>query len=320
MALLMVGFLIGGSLTRDALRGHGATVLRVSLAVVVASALFVFVGLLLLGVTPAVALVLAGAATSTAPAATADVVREVGAEGPFTTTLLGIVAIDDAWGLLLFTMCLVVASSLGGEVAAIPLVAQALWEIGGAVGVGIAIGVPMSFLTGRVEPGEPTQAEALGAVLLCGGIALGLGVSFLLSAIVLGTVVANLAQHHSRPFRAIEGIEWPFLVLFFILSGASLGSDSLQIVGPIVVVYVVARALGRFVGGPLGARDRGFGFRIALGLMPQAGVALGMGLVAAERFPEHAQVILATIVAGTAFFELTGPVLARWAIKQSGEA
>lgn len=90
--------------------------------------------------------------------------------------------------------------------------------------VGCGIGVPMALLTGRVRSGEPTQAEALGGVLLCGGVALFLDVSFLLAAMTMGVVVANLARHHRRPFREIEGIEWPSMVLFFVSRWAGLAT------------------------------------------------------------------------------------------------
>ena len=77
----------------------------------------------------------------------------------------------------------------------------------------------MAFFTGRVAPGEPTQSEALGWVLLCSGLAEWLEVSSILPAMSMGVVVANFAKHHKRPFHAIEGIEWPFMILFFVGRG-----------------------------------------------------------------------------------------------------
>ena len=95
-------------------------------------------------------------------------------------------------------------------------------EIGGALLLGVGIGIPTAYLTGRLDPGGPTLAEALGVVFLCGGLALWPHVSFLLAAMALGATVASLARHHRRPFHAIEGIEWPFMILFFLLAGASI--------------------------------------------------------------------------------------------------
>jgi Kef-type K+ transport system membrane component KefB len=166
--------------------------------------------------------------------------------------------------------------------------------------------------------------EALGAVFLCGGIALWLEVSYLLAAMVMGVLVANLARHHVRPFHAIEGIEWPFMVLFFVLSGASLHSDSLARVGIVVVAFVGLRILGRLAGAwalvGLGRIDRKLGAWMGLALLPQAGVALGMALVAAQRMPQLGDEILTVVIAATVFFEVVGPVFTRLALLRVGEA
>ena len=59
---------------------------------------------------------------------------------------------------------------------------------------------------------------------------------------------------------------------------------------------------------------------MAFALLPQAGVALGMALVASQRFPELADEILAIAIGATVFFELIGPVLTRMALMQAGDA
>ena len=140
---------------------------------------------------------------------------------------------------------------------------------------------------------------------------------------VLGAVVAARAHHHRRPFRAIEGIEWPFLVLFFVLAGASLDLSVLGRAGLALVVYVVMRVVGMALGCWCGARAVGADPAVqrwmGMALLPQAGVALGMALVAARRFPEVGNSLLALVIATTAFFELVGPVLARYALSRAGE-
>jgi len=323
LALVMVGFLLGGGLTAKTLRRHGREVLQVSVAVVVGTALVVGGGLWLLGVPLETAILLAAVSTATAPAAVADVVRESRAEGPFTRVLLGVVAIDDAWGLVLFSIAMAGVLAVSGESGA----AGALWhgarDLGGALALGLLLGIPMAFATGRLRPGEPTQAEALGVVFLCGGLALWLDVSFLLAAMVLGAVVANLARHHRRPFAAIEGIEWPFMILFFVLSGASLRPGSLLDESLLAVGYVVLRVLGRLAGGWVGARLCGLEGParqwMGLALLPQAGVALGMALLVAQRLPEAGGVLLPVVIGTTAIFELTGPLFTRRALRATGE-
>jgi len=323
MALVMVGFLLGSKLTFPAFRRYGRAVLSISLLDVLATSLLVAVGLMLIGVQPTVALLLAGIAPATAPAATADVVRELRAEGDFTRTLLGVVGIDDAWGLIAFSLLLATALALQQTGGIAQTLLTSAWEVGGALLLGIALGLPMAFLTGRLQPGEPTQAEALGMVFLCGGLALWLKVSFLLAAMTMGIVVANLARHHNRPFHAIEGIEWPFMILFFVLSGASLQLSSLAGAGSILAVYIALRIAGRLIGATLGARlgkaPPAIASHIWMALLPQAGVALGMVLFATQRFPEIGTTLFPVVITATVFFEVVGPVMTRLALTRTGE-
>lgn len=321
LALVMVGFLLGHSLSIRQLRKRGPSILVISSTKVITAFIAVAGGLLLLGQSPVVSLLLAAVATATAPAATADVVREQRAEGEFVDTLLGVVAIDDAWGLVLFSLTLAAIEAGTGIGNGSSELLFGIREIGGALLLGVVIGVPTAYVTGRVDPGEPTLVEALGVVFLCGGIALWLEVSFLLAAMALGATVASLARHHRRPFHAIEGIEWPFMILFFVLAGASIEIEMLTNFSGLIVGYLVLRAGGIVLGASVGSALAGEEPRIrrwlGFALLPQAGVALGMALVAAERFPERAPELLPVAIAATAFFELVGPVFTRLAVRRA---
>ncbi|MDX2315285.1 MAG: cation:proton antiporter [Gammaproteobacteria bacterium] len=217
IALMMIGFLIGGTLTRASFKRQGRRILSVSITMVVVTVTIVALGLVLLGVPVEIALLFAGIAPATDPAATADVVHETGAEGPFSQTLIGIAAVDDAWGLIAFSLILAAVLLINGDGGMANVALASIREIGGAVVLGTVLGIPMAYLSGRVSDGEPLQAEALGMVFLCGGLALWLDVSFILAAIVMGVVVTNLARHHKRPFHAIEGIEIGATVTFEVI-------------------------------------------------------------------------------------------------------
>jgi Kef-type K+ transport system membrane component KefB len=317
-ALTMVAFLLGGTLERDALSAHGREILTVSLVVVAAAVAAVAGGLVLWGAPVALALLLGGIAAATDPAAVQDIVREARARGPFVERLLGIVAIDDAWGLIAFSLVLTFASALLGADEAGAAILAGLWESGGAVVVGLAVGAPAAFLTGRVSPGEPTLIEALGIILLVAGLSISLEVSYLLAGMVCGATIANLASHHDRPFHEIERIEWPFLLLFFVLAGASFDAGALADAGLLCVAFIAIRASSRVVGGWIGGRLAGLPTRTSaftgLALMPQAGVAIGMALAAAETLPHLAAPLLSVTVASTIVFELAGPFLTQWAM------
>ncbi|NRG19970.1 cation:proton antiporter [Rhizobiales bacterium] len=323
VALGMVAFLLGGRLTREKLFTGGPSILVVSLAVVAITTAIVAGGFALLGFHAIVALVLAAIATATDPAAVKDVVQQTGARGPFTDRVLGIVAVDDLWGILIFAVMLIVAGTLNG-VTLDSVISDAFTEIFGAVALGVAVGLPAAWLTGRISPGDPTQAEALGVVFLTTGLAIWLGVSFLLAGIVAGAVVANLARHHSRPFHEVEHIEWPFMIFFFVLAGATLESERLADIGVAGAAYIGLRIISRLAGGAFGAKLAGLGAleRQWLGpaLLPQAGVAIGMALVAEEQFPDLELSLLTVAVSTTIVFELIGPILTQEAFYRTGEA
>ncbi len=324
VALVMVGFLLGESLTGKRLRAHGREVLVISLLVTLATAAVVFAGLWALSVSLPLAMLLAGIATATDPMATADVIRESRAQGRFCDSLRGVVAIDDVWGLLLFTLILIVADVVVGNGSAARVMANGGRELFGSVALGAGLGLPMAFLSGRLRRGEPTQAEALGFVFLCAGLAMWLELSLLLSAIVMGMTVANLARHHRYAFHEIEGIEWPFLILFFMLAGASLDLSLIGATAPVFLAYLLLRLLGRLAGAWAGGSLAGstpFTRRwMGAALLPQAGVATGMALMAAENHPDLAELLIALVIGTTVVFEFVGPIATRWVVQASGEA
>jgi Kef-type K+ transport system membrane component KefB len=229
--------------------------------------------------------------------------------------LRGVVAIDDAWGIIAFGVALALLGWItGGD--GWRAIAEAGWELGGSLLLGLAIGVPAAYLTARLKPGEPTQAEALAIIFLIAGLAEALAVSSLLAGMTAGVAIANLGRHHERSFREIEHIEWPFLVFFFVAAGAAADPALMLQATPLILGYIVLRSIARVAGGwsawPLldraDADELGW---LGLGLMPQAGVAIGMALLAAERHPDVAGQLIAVAVAATVVFEILGPILTR---------
>lgn len=322
LSLTMVAFLLGGTLHGDRLSAQGRSILWVSICIVVFTALLVSAGLWALGVVPAVAIVLGAIATATAPAATQETLREVGATGPFADLVRGIVAIDDAWAMFAFAFALIAAQALAQGAIDMAHLAAAAWEVGGALGIGFAVGLPAAFLSGRLQPGEPSQMEALGIVFLVAGFALWIEVSFLLAGMTAGAVVANRARHHERAFHEIEYIEWPFLMLFFLLAGVSIELSALIEVGFIGIAFVILRIIARLAGGWVGGAAAGLPPLqrrwIGPALLPQAGVAIGMALVAEQALPQWGSEILTLTIGTTVFFELIGPLATQQAVIRVG--
>ena len=324
IALIMIGFLVGGKLTNKVLRKRGSEIITIASVVVILTAAIVALALYILGLPIELAVLFGCISSATAPAATLDVVMESNKKGPFVDRLVAIVALDDLLGLLVFSVCLAIFSVGQGDAILTnhPLFV-ATKEILGAVLLGIGIGIPAAFLTGKTRPGRPLVIEAVGLILVCGGLAMWFEVSHLIAAIVMGSIVANFAKHHEYSFHEIENIEWPFMVLFFTLAGASIGFVSINEVLIILIVYILFRVVGKLIGAYIGCKiaavDAKTTHWMGSALLPQAGVAIGMALVASNYFPAHQNVLLAVIIGATVLFELSGPIITRIAIEQASE-
>jgi len=318
IALLMIGFLLGGRLTFKSLKQTALSVFWISISSAIFTAIIVSLGLYLIGTPKEVAILLGCIAAATAPAAIYDVTLELKGQSPFRNLLLSIVTIDDVWALILFSAGIAIVTALNGGGLDASSLGLAGKEIGGSILLGFAVGLPAAFLTGRLKQGQPILTEALSIVFICGGLAIWLELSYLITSIITGAVIANFAKHHEYPFHAIEGIEWPFMVIFFVLAGASLEINSVMEAGLIGIVYILCRIAGKIIGARAGSHccrtDESTKKWMGIALLPQAGVAIGMALVAANHFPEYRQIILSIVISSTVFFEIIGPVLTKTAI------
>jgi Kef-type K+ transport system membrane component KefB len=323
MTLLMVGFLLGGKLTIVLLRESSNQILWISISAAIGSVIIVILGLCLMGVPLPVAIILGCLAAATDPAASIDSVMESNHKSIFSKILLSIVALDDGWALILFSLGLAIVAAMSGLHPDVSVMTTITHELGGALIVGLVMGTPAAYLTGRVKKGQPILSEALGLVLVCGGLALWLDVSFLIASMVMGAVIANLARHHERPFHSIEDIEWPFMIIFFVLAGTSFDISALEDIGLIGSVYIICRVFGKIIGAYIGGycskADTVTCRWMGLAMLPQAGVAMGMALVAANKFPEYKQLLLSVVISTTVFFEIIGPVFARIALRQANK-
>lgn len=321
IALLVIGFLLGGQFDLKNLKVNSKPMFWVSACAALFTVILVFTGMQFTALPISVVVVLACIASATAPAPIVDIILETKDNSAFSRLLLQITAIDDVWAMILFSMAISFALVDVNYANAIAPFIEGVVHIVGAVFLGVFIGLPASVLTGRIKPGQPTLVETLGLVLFSGGLAIYLDVSFLITVMVLGATIANIAQHHEYPFHEIENIEWPFMVIFFVLAGASLKFELLNGTLYILIAYVVLRifgkCLGAYVGALLSQADVATKRWMGLALLPQAGVEIGMALIAANQFPQHAQAILSIVITATVFFEIVGPPLSKLAINRA---
>ncbi len=321
LTLLMVGFLLGGKLTKTSMANSAYQTVGISISAALFTTLLVSLTLIFLGLKLEIAIILGCIAAATDPVVIVDIIAETKTKNKFSKLLLTIVALDDIWALILFAFGLTLVSALNGHSINASFMVVALQEIVGALLLGIVIGLPAAYLTGRIKSGQPMLTEALGIVFLCGGIAMWFEVSYLIAAMTMGAVIANTAKHHHYPFHAIEGIESQFMLVFFILAGATLEVSTLNTIGLMGLVYIASRLVGKYLGAKLGAHltrtDPITKRQIGTALFPQAGVAIGMALVATYQFPEYHQTLLPIAISTTIFFEILGPVFTRLSIQKS---
>lgn len=320
IVLVIIGFILGGKFKFSALQASGKLILFTSLGAALGTTVVVIFGLMVVGISLPIAILLGCIASATAPAATLDVISETNIRSPFSNLLLSVVALDDAWGLIIFSVGLAAVAALNGAGIASSTMLRMLNELGGAVILGVVLGCIAAFLPSIIKRKTALYTATIGLALVCGGIAIELELSFLIASMVMGAMVANLNRHNKQYFESLENIEWPFLVVFFIVAGATLELTALKEIGLLGLIYMAWRIIGKLIGATVGSHlgkaDKLTTRWIGIALLPQAGVAIGMALVAASQFPEYKQVLLSVVIGTTILFEIIGPVFTRIAVQK----
>jgi Kef-type K+ transport system membrane component KefB len=334
MALALIGFDMGSHLLLGELRRLGRSITAILLFEAFGTFLLVSAGVFALTQSLHTALIFGALASATAPAATVDVLAEYDAAGPMTTTLLAVVGLDDAVSLLLYSGVAAFAESLlAGE--GIPSLAELielpLVEIGGALLLGVLLGILLDFILHRLKKTHDAMAISIGFVLLAAGLSEALGFSLILTNMVLGTVVVNRYPEHARHIRyTIEQAGPVIYVLFFALVGARFQISYLPAMGLVGIAYVFLRSFGKYTGAWLGGKVGGaipaVRDNLGFGLLSQAGVAMGLAIASDSRFSRlgDAGVALGTMIvnvicATTFVVQIIGPIFVKVAIRRAGE-
>lgn len=324
VALGFIAFSIGSEFKLSYLKKIGIAPIVIALFEALVAVILVFIGLVAIGCEVPFALALSAIAAATAPAATIMVVNQYKAKGPVTSTLLTVVAVDDAIALMAFGICVAIANMIGGQGGnAAMMIVKPVIEIVGALVVGGILGVliliPLKFFKKQGN----RLAIIVGTVFLGVALAELWGLSSLLLCMALGSVFVNVSRESSEVMKIAEAVTPPIYLMFFVVSGAELDVTILASIGLVGVIYLVLRSLGKIGGAALGAKlmhsDENVVKYLGLALLPQAGVAIGLSLVATTVVPQYGATIRAVILCGTFIYEMIGPVMAKIALKKSGE-
>lgn len=306
----------------------GRSVIWISLLEATGAWILVTLGIFLILRQPFhISLLFGGISAATAPAATVMIVREYKSRGTLTDTLLGVVAIDDAWCLIVFALSLAVSKAFVAHVSSnlfiLRVILKSLLGIGGAFFLGWAMSLLASGLSRYIRTQTEALIYTLGFIFFTIGLSLALHFSVLLACMFLGACLVNLKRTKLNFFEVTRTIDSPLYVIFFVLAGANLEVGLLKDIGLLGLVYLIFRMAGKTGGVYLGSvivhaseKVRKY---LSLGLVPQAGVALGCALIAKSEFPQVGGIIFTTIIATTIIYELIGPVFTRIALEKAGE-
>ncbi|XMB85316.1 cation:proton antiporter [Mycoplasmatota bacterium WC44] len=335
VALGFIAFQVGNELWFGKLKKSGMKIIVITIVQAIATTSLVILALIPFVDLP-VALVLGAIAAATAPAPIMMIIKKYKTKGELTDTILPVVGLDDAVGVIMFGVLLSIGVSLSGSgegISYLELLKEPLIEIVISVLLGLAIGYAGGIAIRKIDRNAERQEKYLGvvciAIFLTTGAAIYFGGSPILTPMVAGTLVTNLINKETYIFEE-ETIRFfipPLMVAFFTIAGAQLQIDVLLTVGIVGIVYVVSRTIGKMAGAYVGAVmvKAGEGVRKYLGvsLLPQSGVAIGLSVSAYSAFDgvnhEYAIVIKNIILASVLVFALTGPVLVKIAFWRTNE-
>lgn len=342
VCLAFITFEVGGSLLFSKIRSAGKAVISMTLFEGLGAFLLVAVLVYLLLVfsgqgayMPAAmmipfALLIATMAAPTDPSATLAVEHEYQAKGAVTDTILEVAAFDDALGIILFNLGLAAALILSGngEGSLLESGGLAVLEIVGALSLGLVSGFIFNKLTGwfRLQAESSLIVVILGWLIFTYGIAQWIHFDALLCSMALGFTVVNFNKDQEKIFGIVQRYTEELIFLFFFaLSAMHLAFDSLLTALPIIGVFIVARAMGKFTGTYAGGKLAGVQPKVrkftAGGLIPQGGIVIGLALLVQkkEAFGDISDLLISVIMGATLIHEFIGPLVAKFSLKKAGE-
>ena len=333
----VTGFLIGGELKKEIFKKYGKQFLNILLSEGLLSFVLVTLFVVLIGnlffensaFLWSLGLLLGAISAATAPAATNDVLKEYKSRGPLTTTILGIVGLDDGLGLILFGIASSIAFGIlgNGESGIFYVFKQIVINIGASVGIGILGGLLLSIIVRKISDKYGIVTFSLVTIVLVLGISSFIDCDILLSAMTAGVFLTNFIPRKSKEVFSLTNELTPALyIMFFTFFGAqlNLGHLTLPIV-MIAVVYLLGRTLGKGVGATLGAKiskaPETVQKYLPWCLFDQAGIAIGLSILASHRFPGEIGGAIVVIITTTTFVaQIISPLGIRIAISKAGEA
>ncbi|MDD6004419.1 MAG: cation:proton antiporter [Firmicutes bacterium] len=325
IALGFIAFSIGGEFKMSYFKRVGLTPIIIAIFESLMAVFMVTGTLILFGFDKAFSIVLGAIAAATAPAATIMVIKQYKAKGSLTETLLSVVALDDAVALIAFGVAVAISQMINNPSGAnlLSQIASPVIEILMSLVIGGILGFLLVLPVRFYKDDASRQSLIYIFIFIALYIASKGGYSDLLTIMAMGAVFTNLSNESLKLMRIADVMTPPIFMAFFVISGADLKLSILPSIGLVGIIYVVIRSVGKVLGASIGAilskSDANIRKYLGFALLPQAGVAIGLTVVAKTVVPQYAETIRAVILCGTLIYELIGPAVSKWALTKAGD-
>lgn len=326
IALAAIAFSIGSEFLLSDMKKVGKRALILTIAEVIGAFFIVFIAMFyIFNQSFEFSLVIASMSAATAPAGIVMVIRELRADGPLVKTILPVVALDDALGIMLFGVALSLAKMTSGleEFTIFKIISAPLIEIFGSLLLGFLLGIGLTYLAKKAKGRNELLKISLAFILAGVGASNFFNLSPLLTSMMMGGTLVNLMPSSKRIFGTMNEFTPPINLLFFTLAGMSLNIRVLASVSFLGIGYIIARAIGKIIGAGVGAKALGESKTIqkylGLSLLTQGGISIGLSSIVQSELPQFSGSIVTVILFSVLVFEILGPILAKVAITRAGE-
>lgn len=349
IALGFVALTIGLELNLNDLRKQGAGIISIIFAESFGAFILVFFVVWLVTGNIVLALIFGSIAPASAPAGTVAVIKEYRAKGPLTKALYAVVGFDDGLGIIIFGFASAIAKNILNNQAGISsggffsLILTPLKEIALSIIIGLVVGALFCILVRKLKSSSDYFIHIFGIVLLMVGLSHAFHLSLILTNMTAGILIINTQRHNliESMHKELTNVIPLLFILFFTLAGTSLRIGVLPSLGFLGIAYILARSAGLIGGSRLGALfgkvSKNVRNYIGLGILSQAGVAIGLSLIVKQDFgglgkvvettgtalvtsgDQIGTIVITTVTATCIFFEIVGPILTKIALKKAGE-
>jgi Kef-type K+ transport system membrane component KefB len=285
-----------------------------------------------LGLPNYLAFLLAAISVSTAPATVIALVQETRSKGALVNTLLPMIAINNVACILLFILAInfldhSFTSSASTWDSIFTSLMAGVKELLRSSLLGLAVGYSLRKLAEKKmsHPGELLTGIFF-FIMATAGISIGFNMNPMLPCLFAGIYLSNVGTQNREIVTTFEEIQHLILIVFFGLAGTHVQFSNFFTASTVIVTFVGARMVAKYLGATFAGLLSRSPARIVkyLGLttLPQAGVAIGLLVLASEvpSLKTHMDLLVAVVIVAVSFSEVVGPILGKIGLVRAGEA